>query len=101
MSVGRGGCHWVIGIGFPDTGMYELTIRKPDGKTPHDLRMKAEAEVEKLRADLRVALGKEIAAMSKARQLREALERIWELPLADGVWADAHEIAREALGGEQ
>ena len=40
-------------------------------------------------------------AEAEAEGLREALERILELPLADGVWADAHEIARAALeGGE-
>ena len=73
--------YWVIGIGFPDTGMYELTIRKPDGKTPHDLRLKAEAEVERLRRALSLAVS----------MIRSG----------EDMSPQAEAVFREALGGDQ
>lgn len=45
-----------LGLKDPDTGRYEtwtVTVGKPGGKTPHELRSAAEAEVESLKALLR------------------------------------------------
>jgi hypothetical protein len=50
----------IIGLAAPNGDRYEVTVRPEDGKTPHEMRIKAEAERDEAR--------------SLARELVDALE---------------------------